>query len=125
MRTTFAIPTAFLIIVFGACRTAPAPKAESIPPEAAPVSVSADPVLQRGIENYRAGRYAEAVNDLSAVANHHQPVDFRAGADPRVFQRPAGDRAVPANLHIVFDDDISDLRDLVMHASVMGITKAV
>jgi len=69
VRTTFAIPTAFLIIVFGACRTAPAPKAESIPPEAAPVSVSADPVLQRGIENYRAGRYAEAVNDLSAVAN--------------------------------------------------------
>jgi hypothetical protein len=69
VRTTFAIPTAFLIIVFGACRTAPAPKAESIPPEAAPVSVAADPVLQRGIEKYRAGRYAEAVNDLSAVAN--------------------------------------------------------
>ena len=59
------------------------------------------------------------------MPDHDQAVDFRAGADARAFQRPAGNRAVAADLHIIFDHNAADLRNFVMHASVMGITKAV
>src|SRR5438270_7261171 len=59
VRTTFAIPTAFLLLVLGGCRTAPPPNVTTVPPEPAPVVATPfDPVLQRGIENYRAGKYA-------------------------------------------------------------------
>ena len=69
MRTTFAIPTAFLLLVLGGCRTAPPPNVTTVPPEPAPVATAVDPVLQRGIENYRAGKYAEAVTDLRSAAD--------------------------------------------------------
>ena len=70
MRTTFAIPTAFLLLVLGGCRTAPPPNVTIVPPEPAPVvATPLDPVLQRGIESYRAGKYAEAVTDLRAAAD--------------------------------------------------------
>jgi hypothetical protein len=69
MRTTFAIPTAFLLLVLGGCRTTPPPNVTTVPPEPAPVAAALDPVLQRGIENYRAGRYAEAATDLRSAAD--------------------------------------------------------
>jgi hypothetical protein len=72
VRTTFAIPTAFLLLVFGSCRTAPTPQATAVPPEPAPVTITTvplDPLLQHGIENYRTGRYAEAVTDLRSAAD--------------------------------------------------------
>ncbi len=69
MRTTFAIPTAFLLLVLGGCRTAPPPNVTTVPTEPAPVATAVDPVLQRGIDSYRAGRYAEAVTDLRSAAD--------------------------------------------------------
>jgi tetratricopeptide (TPR) repeat protein len=69
VRTTFAIPTAFLLLVLSGCRTAPPPSVTTVPPEPAPVVTAVDPVLQRGIENYRAGRTAEAVTDLRSAAD--------------------------------------------------------
>src|SRR5207253_1123518 len=69
VRTKFAIPTASLLLVLGGCRTAPPPNVTTVPPEPAPVAAALDPVLQRGIENYRSGKYAEAVTDLRAAAD--------------------------------------------------------
>lgn len=72
VRTTFAIPTVFLLLVLGGCRTAPTPQVTTVPPEPAPVTITTaplDPLLQRGIDNYRAGRYAEAVTDLRSAAD--------------------------------------------------------
>ena len=51
-----------------------------------------------------------------AVADLHEVVDLRAGLDARLADRGPIDRRVRAELHVVFDHDRGDLRDLLVGA---------
>ena len=51
-----------------------------------------------------------------AVRDLHQVVDLRAGANPRLADRRPIDRRIGADLHVVFDHDAADLRNLVVGA---------
>ena len=51
-----------------------------------------------------------------AVADLHEVVDLRARLDARFADRGTIDRRVGAQLHVVFDDDRGDLRDLLVRA---------
>ena len=53
---------------------------------------------------------AHAVRDLDEI------VDLRPRADPGFADRRTIDRRIGADLHVVLDDDIADLRDLVVAA---------
>ena len=63
--------------------------------------------------------------DLAAVADDHELVDLRPGADRGAPHRRALDRAARADLDVVFDDHVAHLRDLVMHALVRRVAVAV
>ena len=54
--------------------------------------------------------HADAVRDLDQV------VDLRAGADARLADGRTIDRRIRADLHVVFDDDAADLRNLFVGA---------
>ena len=51
-----------------------------------------------------------------AVADLHQVVDLRAGADARLADRRPIDRRVGADLDVVLDDDVGALRNLQVRA---------
>ena len=55
-----------------------------------------------------------AAADLDAVGDVDEIVDFRALADPRFADRRSIDRRVRADLDVVFDDDVGELRNLQM-----------
>ncbi len=54
--------------------------------------------------------------DADAVGDVHEVVDFRAGANPRFADGRPIDRAVRADLNVVFDDDGGGLGNLEVRA---------
>ena len=54
--------------------------------------------------------------DADAVGDVHQVVDFRAGLNSRLSDRRPIDGGVRADLHVVFDDHVGDLRNLEVRA---------
>src|SRR5215218_5858082 len=54
--------------------------------------------------------------DEDTVRDLHEVIDLRTGADPRLPHRRTIDRRIRANLDVVFDDDIGDLRNLLVRA---------
>ncbi len=90
------------------------------------LSAQHDVMAQRRAARDAALRDQNAVRpDPNVVGEHHQIVDLRALADDGVAQRGAIDRAVGADFDIVFDDDIADLRDFVMHAVAGGVAESI
>ena len=63
--------------------------------------------------------------ELHVVADRDQPTQFRAGADHRAAQGGAVDGSVGPDLDVVLEDDVADLGNLVMNASVRRIAVAV
>src|SRR5439155_26812160 len=74
---------------------------------------------------------AHLTDDHAMPAHHdvvpdlHEIINFRAFADHCVLQRPAIDTAVGADLHVVLDDDPTDLRHLEMALGAHGKAEAV
>src|SRR5439155_5233970 len=56
--------------------------------------------------------------DLAVVAHLHEVVDLGAGPDARRLERPAVDRRAGADLDVVADLDVAELRDLDVPAVV-------
>src|SRR5215471_8183944 len=63
--------------------------------------------------------------DLDVVADLHEVVDLRAAADDGPAQHGAVDRGVGADVHVVFDHDDADLRDLAMRGAVEDVAESV
>ena len=61
-------------------------------------------------------RHQHVAADGDAVGNLHEVVDLRAGLDSRLADGWSIDGRVRAELHVVFDDDSGDLRDLLVRA---------
>ena len=61
-------------------------------------------------------RHQHVAADGDAVGDLHQVVDLRARLDARLANRRPIDRRVGAQLHLVFDDDRGDLRNLLVRA---------
>ena len=58
--------------------------------------------------------------DAGIVPDRNQVAQFGATADDRAANRCPVDRRVRADLHVIFENDIADLRDLVMHNFAAG-----
>ena len=71
---------------------------------------------RRAAGNSDLRREQHVAADRHAVRDLHEVVDLRSGADPRLADGGAIDRRIRPNLHVVFDDDIADLRDLLVSA---------
>src|SRR5437660_5658981 len=65
--------------------------------------------------------------DIDVVSHMHQVIDFCAAANAGEIERAAIDGGIRANLHVIFDDKPSDLRELFVVAGfrVSDIAEAV
>ena len=59
------------------------------------------------------------------VPDLHEVVDLRALADDRRPERAAINRHVRADLHVVAEDDVADLRHFAVHPCVQHVAKSV
>src|SRR4051812_2702741 len=61
-------------------------------------------------------RHQHVATNRDAVRDLHQIVDFRSRADARLTDGGSIDRRIRAELHVVFDHDGRDLRNLLVRA---------
>src|ERR1041385_9049452 len=65
------------------------------------------------------------VADDDIVGDLDQVIDFRAPTDDGRTEGASVDRDIGPNFDFVTDDNIADLRDLAMHASILDITETI
>ena len=70
--------------------------------------------------NARLRRDDDALADPHVVADLHEVVKLRPAPDSRLAQSAAVNTRVRADLNVVFDDDRSDLRELVVDARLVA-----
>lgn len=88
------------------------------PPTATQSSRTVEPAIPTGNDH-------AVASDPNVVGNLDEVVDLRAIPDDRVAAAAAIDRAVGADLDIVADDDIAELRHLQMTVRACDESKAV
>ena len=69
--------------------------------------------------------YKTLFSHHNIVPDLHQVIDLCASANNCRAERPAVDGDVRANLHVILDDDMPNLRDFAVNAAVHNVTKAV